>query len=103
MGKFESVWVDFKGEEKFAALKKELFGLYGRALDSEEHAKKIHKKAGIEPSEIEPGNFLYAWGVKIQMSGCHIPRIATRGPLPLGVFVAMSLGISSRSSPLRNS
>jgi len=62
MGKFESVWIDFKGDENFETLKKELFKLFGKALGSEEHAKKRHEKAGIEPSKTELGDFYTWWG-----------------------------------------
>jgi hypothetical protein len=61
MGNFESVWIDFKGEENFEALKEELFKLFGKALGSEEHAKKRHEKAGIDPSKTEREDFLYTW------------------------------------------
>ena len=61
MGNFESVSIDFKGDENFETLKKELFKLFGKAVGSEEHAKKRHKKVGIEPSKTEREDFFHAW------------------------------------------
>jgi hypothetical protein len=61
MGNFESVWIDFKGDENFEILKKELFKLFGKTGGSEEYAGKRHKKAGIEPSKTEGEDFFHAW------------------------------------------
>ena len=61
MGKFESVWIDFKGDENFETLKIEFSELFGKILKSEEHAKKMPKKAGIEPSKTGGADFFHAW------------------------------------------
>jgi len=61
MGNFESVWIDFKGDENFEALKKELFERYGKALESEELMKKTDKGAEREPSSIRHAEQFYAW------------------------------------------
>jgi hypothetical protein len=50
MGKFESVWIDFKGDENFGTLKKELLKLFGKALEPE------------EPSKTEREDFYTWWG-----------------------------------------
>ncbi len=68
MGNFESVWIDFKGDENFEALKKELFERYGKAPESEELMKKIDREAR-EPSSIAHAERFYAWwGKKTDMS-----------------------------------
>ncbi|MGA2518345.1 MAG: hypothetical protein ABSG44_17585 [Thermodesulfobacteriota bacterium] len=61
MGNFESVWIDFKGDENFEALKKELFERYGKALESEDLMKKMDKGGGREPSSIGHAERFYAW------------------------------------------
>jgi hypothetical protein len=61
MGNFESVWIDFKGDENFGALKKELFERYGKALESEDLMKKMDRGAGREPSSIGHAEQFYAW------------------------------------------
>jgi len=69
MGNLESVWIDFKGDENFETLKKELFQLYGKVLESEELMKKTHKEAGRERSTIEhTGEFYAWWGKNTEMS-----------------------------------
>ena len=69
MGNFESVWIDFKGDENFETLKKELFELYGKVLESEELMKKMDKKSGREPSTIGHAEEFYAWkGKNAEMS-----------------------------------
>ena len=61
MGNFESVWIDFKGDENFETLKKELFEQFGKVLESEELMKKMDRRAGREPSTIKHGGEFYAW------------------------------------------
>ena len=61
MGNFESVWIDFKGDENFEVLKKELFERYGKALESEEVVKKMERGAEREPSTIAHAEQFYAW------------------------------------------
>ena len=61
MGEFESVWIDFEGEENFEALKKELFEQFGKALESEELMKKMDRGARREPSTIGHAEEFYAW------------------------------------------
>jgi hypothetical protein len=61
MGNFESVWIDFKGDENFEALKKELFQRYGKAFESEELVKKMGKGVEREPSAIAHSEQFYAW------------------------------------------
>jgi hypothetical protein len=69
MGNFESVWIDFKGDENFEALKKELFELYGKALEAEELMNKMDKRARGEPSTIRHAEEFYAWwGKNTEMS-----------------------------------
>jgi hypothetical protein len=61
MGAFESVWIDFEGEENFEALKKELFERFGKARESEGSMKKMGKKAGREGSPTERAGAFYTW------------------------------------------
>jgi hypothetical protein len=69
MGNFESVWIDFKGDENFETLKKELFERFGKALESEELMKKTDRGASREPSTIGHGGEFYAWwGKNAEMS-----------------------------------
>jgi hypothetical protein len=69
MGNFESVWIDFKGDENFETLKKELFELFGKALESEELMKKMDRRASREPSTIRRAEEFYAWwGKNTEMS-----------------------------------
>jgi hypothetical protein len=61
MGEFESVWIDFGGEENFEALKKELFERFGKARGSEGGVNKIGKRARRERSPAEHPGAFYAW------------------------------------------
>jgi hypothetical protein len=61
MGNFEGVWIDFKGEENFEALKKELFEQFGKPLRSEGSMRKMGKGAGRERSPTERAGTFYAW------------------------------------------
>ena len=69
MGNFESVWIDFKGDENFETLKKELFERFGKALESAELMKKTDREASRERSAIGHGEEFYAWwGKTTEMS-----------------------------------
>jgi hypothetical protein len=61
MGNFESVWIDFEGDENFKTLKKELFERFGTVLESEELMKKMDTRMGGEPSTIGHAEQFYAW------------------------------------------
>ena len=61
VGNFESVWIDFEGDENFETLKKELFERFGNVLESEELMKKMDKRVGGEPSTIGHAEQFYAW------------------------------------------
>jgi len=61
MGYFESVWIDFKGDENFETLKKELFEQFGKVLESEELMRKMDRRAWREPSTIKHAEEFYAW------------------------------------------
>ena len=63
MGNFESVWIDFKGEENFEGLKKELFGQFGKAHESEGSMKRMGKRA--EPERA--GEFYAWWGKNTEL------------------------------------
>lgn len=65
MGSFESVWIDFKGDDNFEILKKELFERFGKALESEELIKKMDREASRELVTIGHGEEFYAWWGKI--------------------------------------
>jgi len=58
MGYFEGVWIDFKDEGNFEALKKELFEQFGKSLESEEVMKKMDRG---EPSTIGHAEEFYPW------------------------------------------
>ena len=60
-GNFEGVWIDFKGEENFEALKKELFEQFGKPLRSEGIMRKMGKRTGRELSPTERAGTFYAW------------------------------------------
>jgi len=69
MGSFESVWIDFEGDENFVTLKKELFERFGKVPESEELMKKTDRGGTREPSAIGPGGEFYGWwGKKTEMS-----------------------------------
>lgn len=61
MGSFQGVWIDFRGDENFAALKKELFERFGKVLESEELMKKTDQEAARETSTIRQSEEFYAW------------------------------------------
>ena len=69
MGKFKSVWIDFKGDENFETLKKELFEQFGNVLESEKIMRKKDKMAGRDQPPIElPEEFYGWWGKNTDMS-----------------------------------
>jgi hypothetical protein len=61
VGNFESVWIDFEGDENFETLKKELFERFGKVLESGELMKKMDREAGRDPGTIRHTEELYAW------------------------------------------
>jgi hypothetical protein len=61
MGEFESVWIDFEGEENLQALKKEFFERFGKARGSEGSVDKVGKRARRERSPTERPGAFYAW------------------------------------------
>jgi hypothetical protein len=61
MGEFESVWIDFEGEENFKALKKELFGRFGKARGPEGGMEKMGKGERGEQSQAERAGAFYTW------------------------------------------
>jgi hypothetical protein len=69
MGKFKSVWIDFKGDENFETLKKDLFEQFGKVLESGEIMRKKDKMAGRDQPMIElPEEFYGWWGKNTDMS-----------------------------------
>ncbi len=65
MGSFESVWIDFRGEENFEMLKKELFERFGKVLESGELVKKAEKEVLVERSTMRQGEEeFYFWDGK---------------------------------------
>ena len=58
MGNFESVWIDFEGEQNFDVLKKELFEQFGKPLVSEGSMRKM----GIWEGREREGTFYAWWG-----------------------------------------
>ena len=69
MGNFKSVWIDFRGDENFEALKKELFEQFGKVHESEELMRRMDRSEGREPSTIRHAEEFYAWwGKKSEMT-----------------------------------
>ena len=81
MGKFESVWIDFRGDENFETLKKELFDLHGKVPESEELMRKVDKSAGREPSLIGQPEEYYAWEGKVTEMSLSYSRGRHKGTL----------------------
>jgi hypothetical protein len=69
LGNFESVWIDFEGDDNFETLKRELFQQYGKVLESAEIMENMKKKTRTEPLRIEQRGEFYAWeGKETEMS-----------------------------------
>ena len=81
MGNFESVWIDFKGDENFETLKKELFERFGKALESAELMKKTDREASRERSAIGHGEEFYAWWGKTTEMSLSYSRDRHKGTL----------------------
>lgn len=69
MESFESVWIDFRGDENFEVLKKELFERFGKVLESGELMKKTDDEGLIERSTMQHrGEEFYFWeGKQMEM------------------------------------
>ena len=61
MGNFEGIWIDFKGDENFETLKKELFERFGKAREAGGGMEKMGKGARREPLPTEHAGAFYAW------------------------------------------
>jgi hypothetical protein len=61
MGSFESVWIDFKREENFMALRKELFEQFGKVRESEGNVEEMVKRTPRQQSSTERPGAFYAW------------------------------------------
>ena len=62
MGSFESVWIDFKGDENFEVLKRELFERFGKVPESRELMKRMEKEPLMERSKMRYGEEeFYFW------------------------------------------
>jgi hypothetical protein len=83
MGTFESVWIDFKGDENFEALKKELFEQFGKVPESEELMRRMDRRAGREPSVIKHAEEFYAWWGKKSEMTLSYSRDRHRGTLSI--------------------
>jgi hypothetical protein len=67
-GKFDSVWIDFEGEENFEALKKELFERFGEVFGSDEPMEKAQRGARRESSATKRVEGFYtSWGKNTEM------------------------------------
>ena len=60
-GEFESVSIDFEGEENLEALKKELFERFGKAREPEGSMDKMGKRPRRERSPTERDGAFYVW------------------------------------------
>ncbi len=81
MGKFESVWIDFKGDENFETLKKELFERFGKVAESEELLRKTDKGGGREPSATKQAGEFYGWWGKVTEMALSYSRDRHKGTL----------------------
>jgi hypothetical protein len=61
VGKFDSVWIDFEGDENFEALKKELLERFGKVREPEEPVRKMQRGVMTEPSAMKPMEGFYTW------------------------------------------
>ncbi|HMK53008.1 MAG TPA: hypothetical protein VK551_10930 [Thermodesulfobacteriota bacterium] len=61
MGKFESVWIDFEGDENFEAVRKELIERFGKVREPEGPVRKMERGARAESSAMKPVEGFYAW------------------------------------------
>ncbi len=61
MGSFEGVWIDFRGDENFETLKKELVERFGKARESEGSVETMRKGARGERLPTERAGTFYAW------------------------------------------
>jgi hypothetical protein len=83
MGTFESVWIDFRGDDNFEALKNELFEQFGKVLESEKLMKKMDGEAGKEPATIRHAEEFYAWWGKNTEMTLSYSRDRHKGALNL--------------------
>jgi hypothetical protein len=81
MGKFESVWIDFKGDENFETLKKELFERFGKVLESEELLRKTDKGGSRERSTTRQAGEFYGWWGRVTEMALSYSRDRHKGTL----------------------
>jgi hypothetical protein len=81
MGKFESVWIDFKGDENFETLKKELFERFGKVAESEELLRKTDRGGGREASATKQAGEFYGWWGKVTEMVLSYSRDRHKGTL----------------------
>jgi hypothetical protein len=79
MGKFESVWIDFKGDDNFEALKKELFERFGKVAESEELLRKTDR--GREPTATKQAGEFYGWWGRVTEMALSYSRDRHKGTL----------------------
>jgi hypothetical protein len=60
-GEFESIWIDFEGEENLEAVKKELFERFGKAREPEASMDKMGKGLPRERLPTEHAGAFYVW------------------------------------------
>ena len=83
MGSLQGVWIDFKGDENFGELRRELFERYGKVLESEELMKKMGDEPGREPSTIRHSEEFYAWWGKVTEMTLSYSRDRHKGTLSI--------------------
>jgi hypothetical protein len=84
MGSFESVWIDFRGEENFKKLKAELFERFGKVLESRELMKKKEKEPLLEGSTMRYGEEeFYFWDGKETEMWLSYSKNRQRGALSI--------------------
>lgn len=84
MGSFESVWIDFRGDENFEVLKKELFERFGKVLESRELMKKTDKEALMERSTMRQGEEeFYFWDGEQTEMWLSYPKKRQKGDLSI--------------------
>jgi 8-oxo-dGTP pyrophosphatase MutT (NUDIX family) len=60
-GQFDSVWIDFEGEENLEALKRELFERFGKPPEPEAKMDKMGRRPPRKGSPTEPLGPFYTW------------------------------------------
>ena len=83
MGTFESVWIDFNGDDNFETLKNELFERFGKVAESEELLRKTDRGRGRSASPTKQAGEFYGWWGKLTEMALSYSRDRQKGTLRL--------------------